>query len=76
METPRPARSATFGIGFANLGMRVHVVCLYVQSAHRYPETQAQEAWGDVGRDGAEGAPAEALAHAKKTAQVPRPAAR
>lgn len=31
-------------LGFRDLGMRVHVACLYVQSLHLFPQ-RAQEAW-------------------------------
>ncbi|ATB42125.1 hypothetical protein CYFUS_007602 [Cystobacter fuscus] len=31
-------------LGFQELGTRVHVACLYVQSLHRFPR-QAREAW-------------------------------
>jgi len=70
-------------LGFASLGMRVHVSCLYVQSLHRFPR-QAREAWDML--DDAErralrlrrGRPLreehmQSIAHAKKVAQVPRP---
>ncbi|WP_309894016.1 hypothetical protein [Archangium sp.] len=70
-------------LGFADLGMRVHVSCLYVQSLHHFPR-QAREAWNML--DDAErralrlrrGRPLreehmQSIAHTKKVARVPRP---
>ncbi len=70
-------------LGFRDLGMRVHVTCLYVQSLHLFPR-QAREAWGlledaewRVRRLRRENPlreeHMEAIAHAKKVARVPRP---
>ncbi|HEX8819639.1 MAG TPA: hypothetical protein VF794_06925 [Archangium sp.] len=70
-------------LGFRNLGMRIHVACLYVQSLHRFPR-QARQAW-DMLEDAEQRAlrlrrdrplrqeHLEAIAHAKKVARVPRP---
>ena len=71
-------------LGFRDLGMRVHVTCLYVQSLHLFPQ-QAREAWGmleDAERrvrrlrreDPLREEHMEAIAHARKVARVPRPA--
>lgn len=71
-------------LGFADLGMRVHVACLSVQSAHLYPEDSARAAWAlwDEAERGVRrirrDSPLreehqEALAHARKVARVPRP---
>ncbi|WP_083682712.1 hypothetical protein [Archangium sp. Cb G35] len=70
-------------LGFRDLGMRVHVTCLYVQSLHLYPR-QAREAWGmleDAERrvrrlrreNPLREEHMEAIAHARKVARVPRP---
>lgn len=73
-------------LGFHDLGMRVHVACLYVQSLHLFPR-QAREAWGMLG-DTEQRAlrlrresplrqeHLEAIAHAKKVARVPGPSPR
>ena len=70
-------------LGFRDLGVRVHVACLYVQSLHLFPR-QAREAWGMLG-DAEQRAPRlrrdrplrqehlESIAHAKKVARVPSP---
>ena len=73
-------------LGFRDLGMRVHVACLYVQSLHRFPR-QAREAWEmleDAERrvrrlrreNPLREEHMEAIAHAKKVTRVPRPAPR
>ncbi|HYO72902.1 MAG TPA: hypothetical protein VEU33_43260 [Archangium sp.] len=70
-------------LGFHDLGMRVHVVCLYVQSLHLFPR-QAREAWDmleDTERrvrrlrreNPLRDEHIEAIAHARKVARVPRP---
>ncbi|HYO58537.1 hypothetical protein [Archangium sp.] len=70
-------------LGFRDLGMRVHVACLYVQSLHFFPR-KAREAWDmleDVERsvrrlrreNPLREEHMEAIAHAKKVARVPRP---
>ncbi|WPB74055.1 hypothetical protein KYC5002_34115 [Archangium violaceum] len=70
-------------LGFRDLGMRVHVTCLYVQSLHLFPQ-QAREAWGmleDAERrvrrlrreNPLREEHMEAIAHARKVARVPRP---
>jgi hypothetical protein len=70
-------------LGFRDLGMRVHVACLYVQSLHLFPR-QAREAWemlADVEQRALRlrrdrplrQEHMEAIAHAKKVARVPRP---
>lgn len=70
-------------LGFHDLGMRVHVACLYVQALHLFPR-QAREAWAmledterRVGRLRRENSlreeHLEAIAHAKKVARVPPP---
>ncbi|WP_375769443.1 hypothetical protein NR798_00755 [Archangium gephyra] len=70
-------------LGFRDLGMRVHVTCLYVQSLHLFPQ-QAHEAW-EMLEDAEQRAlrlrrdsplrreHLESLAHAKKVTRVPRP---
>ena len=70
-------------LGFADLGMRVHVSCLYVQALHLFPR-QAREAW-DMLEDTERRAlrlrrehplrqeHLESITHAKKVARVPRP---
>jgi len=70
-------------LGFRDLGMRVHVACLYLQSLHLFPR-QAREAWDMV--DEAERRVRclrcerplrheylASLSHAKNAARVPRP---
>lgn len=70
-------------LGFRDLGMRVHVACLYVQSLHLFPR-QAREAWAML--EDAEKRVLrlrrerplreehlESISHAKKVARVPRP---
>jgi hypothetical protein len=70
-------------LGFHDLGMRVHITCLYVQSLHLFPR-QAREAWAlleDTERrvrrlrreSPLREEHLEALAHAKKVARVPNP---
>ncbi|MFL5350734.1 MAG: hypothetical protein ACJ8AT_38680 [Hyalangium sp.] len=70
-------------LGFRDLGMRVHVTCLYVQSLHLFPR-QAREAWAmledterrvrRLRRDSPlRQEHLESIAHAKKVARVPRP---
>jgi hypothetical protein len=70
-------------LGFRDLGMRVHVACLYVQSLHLFPR-QAPEAWEmleDAERrvrrlrreNPLREEHFEAIAHARKVARVPRP---
>ena len=70
-------------LGFRDLGMRVHVTCLYVQALDLFPR-QAREAWEmledterRVLRLGRENPlrkeHLEAIAHAKKVTRVPRP---
>ncbi|REG30916.1 hypothetical protein ATI61_106386 [Archangium gephyra] len=70
-------------LGFRDLGMRVHVACLYVQSLHLFPR-QAREAWelledaerriSRLRRDRPlRKEHLESIAHAKKVARVPRP---
>jgi hypothetical protein len=70
-------------LGFRDLGMRVHVTCLYVQALHLFPQ-RAREAWAmledterRVGRLRRENPlreeHLEAIAHAKKVARVPPP---
>jgi len=70
-------------LGFRDLGMRVHVACLYVQSLHLFPR-QAREAWAMLEdterrvRRLRRGNPLreehmESIAHAKKVARVPSP---
>ena len=70
-------------LGFHDLGMRVHVACLYVQSLHLFPR-QAREAW-EMLADAEQRAlrlrrdrplrqeHLESISHAKKVARVPRP---
>ena len=70
-------------LGFRDLGMRVHVACLYVQALHLFPR-QAREAW-EMLEDTEQRAlrlrrdsplrqeHLESIAHAKKVARVPRP---
>jgi len=70
-------------LGFRDLGMRVHVACLYVQSLHLFPR-QAREAW-EMLEDAEQRAlrlrrenplrkeHLESISHAKKVALVPRP---
>jgi len=69
--------------GFRDLGMRVHVACLYVQSLHLFPR-QAREAWEMLddaerralrlrGERPLKREHLESIAHAKKVAQVPSP---
>lgn len=70
-------------LGFRDLGMRVHVACLYVQSLHLFPR-QAREAW-EMLADAEQRAlrlrrdrplrqeHLESISHAKKVARVPRP---
>lgn len=70
-------------LGFRDLGMRVHVACLYVQSLHLFPR-QAREAW-EMLEDAEQRAlrlrrdrplrqeHLESIAHAKKVARVPSP---
>ena len=73
-------------LGFRDLGMRVHVTCLYVQALDLFPR-QAREAWAlledterRVRRLRRENAlrkeHMESIAHAKQVARVPRPPAR
>ena len=73
-------------LGFRDLGMRIHVACLYVQSLHLFPR-QAREAWEMLEdterrvRRLRRGNPLreehmESIAHAKKVARVPRPTPR
>lgn len=73
-------------LGFRDLGMRVHVTCLYVQALHLFPR-QAREAWAlleDTERrvlrlrreNPLRKEYLEAIAHAKKVARVPRPTPR
>ncbi|HEX5754339.1 MAG TPA: hypothetical protein VFZ09_49610 [Archangium sp.] len=70
-------------LGFRDLGMRVHVICLYVQALHLFPR-QAREAWAmleDTERrvrrlsrqNPLRKEHLEAIEHAKKVARVPRP---
>lgn len=70
-------------LGFRDLGMRVHVACLYVQSLHLFPR-QTNEAWGmlqDTERrvrrlrreNPLREEHLEAIEHAKKVARVPAP---
>ena len=70
-------------LGFRDLGMRVHVTCLYVQALDLFPR-QAREAWEmleDTERrvcrlrreDPLRKEHGEAIAHAKKVARVPSP---
>ncbi|HEX8440436.1 hypothetical protein [Archangium sp.] len=71
-------------LGFADLGMRVHVSCLYVQALHLFPHKQSREAW-DMLEDTERRVRRlrresplreehlEAIAHAEKVARVPRP---
>ncbi|WP_257458899.1 hypothetical protein [Archangium lipolyticum] len=70
-------------LGFRDLGMRVHVACLYVQSLHLFPR-QAREAWAmleDTERrahrlrreNPLREEHLEAIAHAKKVARVGPP---
>lgn len=70
-------------LGFRDLGMRVHVTCLYVQALHLFPR-QARKAWAmledterRVRRLRRENPLREehwqAIAHAKRVAQVPSP---
>lgn len=70
-------------LGFRDLGMRVHVTCLYVQSLHLFPR-QAREAWEmleDTERrvlrlrreHPLRQEHLESIAHAKKVTRVPRP---
>jgi hypothetical protein len=70
-------------LGFRDLGMRVHVTCLYVQALHLFPR-QAREAWEmleDTERrvrrlrreNSLREEHLEAIAHAKKVARVSRP---
>ncbi|QRN95491.1 hypothetical protein JRI60_41565 [Archangium violaceum] len=73
-------------LGFRDLGMRVHVTCLYVQSLDLFPE-RAREAW-DMLDDTERKALRlrrehplrreylESINHAKKVARVPRPPSR
>lgn len=71
-------------LGFRDLGMRVHVTCLYVQALHLFPTRQAREAWNLL--DDTENRVRrlrrenplreehlEAISHAKKVARIPRP---
>ncbi|QRN94745.1 hypothetical protein JRI60_37365 [Archangium violaceum] len=70
-------------LGFHDLGMRVHVACLYVQSLHLFPR-QAREAW-EMLADAEQSAlrlrrdrplrqeHLESISHAKKVARVPSP---
>ncbi|WP_375772637.1 hypothetical protein NR798_17675 [Archangium gephyra] len=70
-------------LGFRDLGGRVHVACLYVQSLHLFPR-QAREAW-EMLKDAEQRAlrlrrdrplrqeHLESIAHAKKVARVPSP---
>jgi hypothetical protein len=70
-------------LGFHDLGMRVHVACLYVQSLHLFPG-QAREAW-EMLEDVEQRAlrlrrdrplrqeHLQSIAHATKVAKVPRP---
>ena len=73
-------------LGFRDLRMRVHVVCLYVQALHLFPR-QAREAWDmldDTERrvlrlrreNPLREEHIEAINHAKKVTRVPRPATR
>jgi len=73
-------------LGFRDLGMRVHVTCLYVQALDLFPR-QAREAWemlADTERRvrrlrrerPLRAEHLEAIAHAKKVALVPRPSPR
>jgi hypothetical protein len=68
-------------LGFRDLGMRVHVTCLYVQALHLFPR-QARKAWAlleDTERrvrrlrreNPLREEHLEAIAHAKKVARVP-----
>jgi hypothetical protein len=70
-------------LGFNDLGMRVHVACLYVQSLHLF-QRQAREAWSML--EDAERRVLrlrrerplrqehlDAIAHAKRVARIPRP---
>jgi hypothetical protein len=70
-------------LGFRDLGMRVHVTCLYVQALDLFPR-QAREAWAMLedterrARRLRREKPLreeylEAIAHAKKVTRVPRP---
>ena len=70
-------------LGFRDLGMRVHVTCLYVQSLHLFPQ-QAREAWNmleeterrvrRIRRDNPfRNQHMGAIEHAKKVARVQRP---
>jgi hypothetical protein len=70
-------------LGFRDLGMRVHVTCLYVQALHLFPQ-QAREAWAmleDTERrvrrlrreNPLRQEHLEAIAHARKVARVPSP---
>ncbi|ATB29499.1 hypothetical protein [Melittangium boletus] len=70
-------------LGFHDLGMRVHVACLYVQLLHLFPR-QARDAWEmleDVERRALRlrrdrplrQEHLESIAHAKKVARVRRP---
>lgn len=70
-------------LGFRDLGMRVHVTCLYVQALDLFPR-QAREAWEmleDTERrvcrlrreNPLRKEHREAIAHAKKVAHVPSP---
>lgn len=70
-------------LGFRDLGMRVHVTCLYVQALHLFPR-QAREAWSLIEeteqrvrrlrRDNPlREEHLEAIAHAKKVAHIPPP---
>ncbi|WP_329727589.1 hypothetical protein [Archangium sp.] len=70
-------------LGFRDLGMRVHVTCLYVQSLHLFPR-QAREAWEmleDAERrvrrlrreNPLREEHTEAITHARKAARVPPP---
>jgi hypothetical protein len=70
-------------LDFNDLGMRVHVACLYVQSLQLFPR-QAREAWNML-EDAERRAlrlrrerplrqeHLDAIAHAKKVARIPRP---
>jgi hypothetical protein len=73
-------------LGFRDLGMRVHVCCLYVQSLHLFPR-QAREAWEMLEdaehrvhrlrrQNPLRAEHMESLSHAKKVARVPRPTPR
>jgi hypothetical protein len=71
-------------LGFEDLGMRVHVACLYVQSLHLFPR-QAREAW-DMLEDAERRAVRlrrerplrqehlDAIAHARKVVRISRSA--